>query len=490
MLAGGMLATPVAADDEIETTTEITQILAEPYAFVPVTFYVHTDTAAATTPGPCGTVKIFETTSGSPVEIASIEHPCDYTATLLHEFPDGFDLGTHSFVATYDPTPTVYANSESEPVDYVVGVAPSFISLWSDPGSPVEAHQSFILEAPVGVNTGNWTVDATVTFRRSGSTTPLCVVPVPESNLIRCTASIAAPGTYTITAEYSGNTWAEGSTSDPIEMIVTADQVHASGVGTSYTTFFPVDDGYRDELTMKGTRGEPIGVTIKVFSPGGSLLKTKTINQGSGAYSWDWSGRRADGSIYPEGEYKITQTLKDAFNTTKAYTHFVKLSKKKLTWHAHTITKKGTGFTVFGYEGDGSVAVDTTAGVVRLRSPNSFAGDWAAVGYQFTLNSGVTYKSITVSVYARRGLVAAEATRLGAQDFGDCAYSTGPWFEDCFDTWKTIGNASNTTQWYTTNTLTSTHRSGTKVRSMVSNRSSTTFVYKAKVTYKYSTLGY
>ncbi len=279
-------------------------------------------------------------------------------------------------------------------------------------------------------------------------------------------------------------------TSDPFDVVVQANSVHSSGLKVQYATFYPVKDGYKDTVSISGTRAEPISVTIKIYSPGGSLIKTQAIPSGTGGYAWAWNGRKADGTVLPEGKYKITQRLQDGIGAATTYTFYVSLSKKKLIWHSATVTKKGSAISTYGKVGNGSVAVNTSTGTLRLKAPAVFF-DEAGAGWQFTLPTALGYRNIAVQVDAAHPITAGGEVRLGAQNFADCAYSSsGTWYESCFDSWKSVGNALGGTQWYSTKVLTSTHRYGHAVRALLVAYGGTTYVYKARVSFQYSTLGY
>jgi len=51
-----------------------------------------------------------------------------------------------------------------------------------------------------------------------------------------------------------------------VSVTVTPDVgVSASGVGVSASTFYPVKDGYRDAVSIRGTLLEPATVAIKIL---------------------------------------------------------------------------------------------------------------------------------------------------------------------------------------------------------------------------------
>src|SRR5262249_5475256 len=160
------------------------------------------------------------------------------------------------------------------------------------------------------------------------------------------------------------NTWANGSNAQT-QLTIVPDTVHASP-SVQYTTFYPVKDSYRDTVAIRGTRDEPVSVSIKIYSPTGSLLKTASYASATTPYSYAWTGKNSGGTIYAEGKYKIVQTLKDAFGTTKVLTSYVTLSKKKLYTYTATISKLGSSVSAKGGFNGGSVTLSTASGYARL----------------------------------------------------------------------------------------------------------------------------
>jgi hypothetical protein len=394
--------------------------------------------------------------------------------------------GENLLFARFTSDNTTYLGSTTPTYTVTVGPEPSTTTV-SGPAT-TELHSAFTLIAQT--QSGTDEPNGTISFYKVGNATALCTLPIRSQDQRECTVQATALGTFGYYAVYTGGPTVSGSTSNTFNVTVTADTVHARSIVTQYTTFYPVTDTYRDTVKVSGIRDELISGTVKFHSPAGTLFKTVSIASGIGAFSYTWNGRNSAGTIYPEGKYKIIVTLKDAFNTTKTVTSYVTLSKKRLIWHSGTVTKKGSSFTASGHYGGGTVAVNTTSGYVRLRAPLVYT-DWAGAGWELTLPTAVSYKGITVRVYAKHAWIAGPATRLGSQSFTRCAYvATGEWSESCFDTWKDVGNSSGSLAWYSTSTLTSAHRSGTKVRLMVSCPGGTTYVYKARVAFQYATLGY
>jgi len=482
----GLFAAPALAAGELSTSITITSITADSQAaFIPTTFHITTTVEGISEPSPCPSlIKIYEIIDDTPVEVMSQEF-CAWGGSADLVYQAGFDLGTHTFKAAWviDPT-NHYASSESPTVDKTMVKTDSTTSLFADVSA--EVHTPTLLQAAVGAWTNAFATGATIKFYRSGSATPLCTVAARTDNMHTCTTTFATAGTYTMTAVYSGNTWVNGSTSDPVTLTVTPDTVHGTAT-IQYANFYPVTDGYRDALSISGTRSEQISVVARVYSPGGTLLKTYTKAAGAYPYAFSWNGRNSSGVILPEGRYKIVQVQKDAFNTTKTFTHYVNLSKKKLTTLTKVISKKGNAATAGGVSGTGVIYESTTSGYILMKPGSS---GWTGVGYQFTIPTATIYKSIKFRIYGKHGMTAPPST-IGMQNFSWCPYSSSTdWDEYCFDRLQTFGNTANSLAWYTTTGSLSTNKSGQIVRGMVSNTVGPAYVYKAEVVVTYQVLTY
>jgi hypothetical protein len=434
---------------------------------------------------PSGTVRWWQDREGGDIFLAQAdlvsgetEASAVMSATKLP--------GTYTVHAEFTSLNGSFTGSESAPYEVTVNRAPTTIQFGN--GEPevelgVDINLTTIPSAALFDDTGS------MAYYQVGNPTPLCTHDVEMYAADGCAVDPPPTlGTVQYYAEYLGGDLTAPATSETINVEIVPNGVNAHDVGLEYSTFYPIKDGYRDTVDVQGYRDEDASVEIKIYNPAGSLIKTASVPLGLADYAWAWNGRNGAGDVLPSGEYKVKQILTDAYDSTKTFTDFVTLSKKKLIWHSASITKDGDAFAASGKDGDGSVAVNKSAGVVRLRTPDGFGGDWSGVGYQFSLKDAVAYKGVKLSVYTTRDLVGGPSTQIGAQDFDDCAYSTGTWQEGCFDKWESI-DFSTTRIWTRTNALAERHFAGRKVRSMVSNGSGTTFIYKAKVTYKYATLG-
>jgi FlgD Ig-like domain len=476
-----------AAPGDISTSITITSITVDAQAaFIPTTFHVSMSTSISE-PAPCpASLKIYEVVDAVDVFVASNDDFCAYGGIADIVYQPGFDIGTHTFKAKWEIDPTNhYASSESPTAQLTVIKTDSFVNLGSG-FAPVEAHSTFTLETPVDAWTSKFAENTTVTVTRTGLDTPICVIPVVVENTMQCDMTFPTPGVYTLTGTYSGNTWSNGSNAQT-QVTVVADTVHASP-SVQYTTFYPVKDSYRDTVAIRGTRDEVVGVTIKVYSPSGSLLKTVSIASGTGAYNYNWNGRNSAGTIYASGKYKVVQTLKDGAGATKVVTSYVTLSKKKLYTYTKTITKKGSSVTAKGAAVGGKVTLSTTSGYAKLYAPTLFTS-WAGAGWELTLPSATIYKSFYVRVYGRHSGPMGD-TSVSAQNFASCPYVAGSsWDVSCFDAPAQLSSTSGTTlHYYKTANLSSSHRAGTKVRVSVSSYYGTTYIYKAQVVVTYQVL--
>jgi hypothetical protein len=488
LIADLVAVTPVAAAVQTTTTTAYADPATMAYG---VTFTVHAtvsaDGPASDGSSPYGTVKVWWVYSApyrSLVGSAPLAEGETQVSIPNLTLPTGANTVGVEFV---NDNPAFSANSGSGAFVVTVGPAPSTMTM-SGPTS-AELHEGFNLVWTL--TSPNHDSGGMTQIFRVGSPTALCTSLTGSQAASQCTVWPTTTGTFEYYGTYSGGDRSLGTTSNTVAVNVTPDALHASGLGVEYSTFYPVTDGYRDTVKIKGFREELITTTIRIYTSGGTLLKTQVVSQGIAAYAWAWNGRRSDGTIYPEATYRVVQTLVDAYGVSKAFTSYVTLSKKKLIWHAASQTKYGSSFSASGHTGAGTVAVNTTYHYVRLRAPDPYAGDWAGAGWQFSLVSGVAYRYVVVKVYAKHGQMFQDP-KIGAQNFTTCPYSsTGAWSETCFGALRSIGTGTNDVlRWYQTYSLPSVYRYGRTVRSMVTVRGGTVYVYKAAVSYQYATLGY
>jgi hypothetical protein len=239
-------------------------------------------------------------------------------------------------------------------------------------------------------------------------------------------------------------------------------------------------------VAIRGTRQEPILVAIKVYNSAGSAVRSASFARASGAYAYRWNGKNTAGTLLSSGQYKVVQTLTDAFGTKKTITHFVTLSRKKLVSYTKYVEKAGNLVSAKGAGSGGTVSTSSTSGLVKMSAGSS---GWALAGWEFTIPSATIYKSVTFQVYAKARVWAGPGTRIGMQNFVKCPRTTGTWYDTCFDGWRSIGNAEGTSAWYSSAAITSSaYRSGRYARGIIDVAQGTVYVYKARVKVVYQVL--
>jgi hypothetical protein len=223
-------------------------------------------------------------------------------------------------------------------------------------------------------------------------------VPLDSNGHGSLTVTWATPGSKRVQVAYAGDASFAPSGSASATLTVVANTARATGLGVTETTFYPLVDGWRDTVTVRGTRREPLSVSISVKNASGSVVRTFTARTASGPYAWAWNGRTSGGTALPAGVYTITQTLTDPYGShpRAVTTSKVTLSLRKISWSTVTLTAR-PGPRCFQFtSGDGVGAYSCgTAGALSLTGS---AGHWPGVGYQFTLPTGIGYRSIRVEV--------------------------------------------------------------------------------------------
>ena len=238
---------------------------------------------------------------------------------------------------------------------------------------------------------------------------------ISSGNLLVCNIGgiglVDPPLAVTVTAPSSGSpydvgvdaqvTWRQKQ--QPVYLAAVRDGrdlgVTASGVGVSYARFYPYKDGYRDTVAIRGTPGEPLSVTVKVYNGSGKKVRSWTLATRSAPWSINWNGRNASGTRLPAGTYKVVQRLRDEIGHTKSYTSYTKISNKRLYWSKATITKYGSQLSMSSHPGTGKVSTAKSAYSrgVWLASGN----ESAAVRYTFTLRSAKVYGALKFKVLGR-----------------------------------------------------------------------------------------
>ncbi len=477
-------AVPVAmADATIGTTTSLSAPTLDPKP-TGRTAQVTAHVTPSSGSGPSGTITLYDDNGGTRTKLDEQPVTADEAVFTL-----GADLSeqTYHLVASYGGDAT-FIGSDSEARTFIAGPRPtSTVPQLSGPHdvSGTFAQKGDVVTVTAKVDdagtTGNVSVAGNVTIQvdgvAKGSTTA-------NGELQLSTASWTI-GSHTVRAVYAGDGTDHAGSNGSVSINIVANVVEASGVGVQYATFYPYKDGYRDTVAIRGKRNEPISVTIRIYSPTGSKVRTYAIAMAAGVYSVAWNGRNTAGTALAAGKYKVVQTLRDALGSTRVVTSYTTLSKKRLYTQTTYVTKLGSAYSAKGADGGGSVTRSTTAGWAKLAAGSSGNG-FAAAGWELVLPSAKVYKSIAWQVYAKYPL-STSPTGIGMQNFVWCARSSS-WSDVCFDHWKGIGNSAYSARWYSTSGSIVTNRSGRYVRGIVEGVVATTWVYKVRVRVTYAVL--
>jgi hypothetical protein len=390
-------------------------------------------------------------------------------------------IGDHVYRASITETDH-FAAAESDPI--TIHVAKVATSSGIAIGGDLQTHHPLTLHANVGPTSpiaNPPQLSGTVTFR-DGAT---IVGSIDVGTSYEITLPSMTVGPHSLTVEYSGDAFYGGSTSAPQVVSITPDTVEATSVGIEYTSFYPVVDGYRDLDRIRGSRIEPLSVSIRIYNSSNGLVRSVSLARAAGAYSWAWNGRTSSGTLLAAGKYRVVQTLTDAFGTKKSFTSYATTSWKKLVSHTTYVTKAGSAISAKGTGGTAKLTLSTSTGVAKLATGSN---GFVIVGYQFTLPSATVYTSLAFQVYGRSYL-SAPPNEIAVQNFHVCPYSsTGAWNEACFERWRGMGTASGALAWTSVAASPTYDRYGRTVRGLVDASVGTVYVYKVRVKVTYATL--
>ncbi len=203
---------------------------------------------------------------------------------------------------------------------------------------------------------------------------------------------------------------------------VVLNTVNATGVGLSASAVYPIRDGWKDTVAIRGTRNESMAVAIRIYNSSGRLVRTVTYGRSGGAYSWAWNGRTAGGSLLAAGKYRVDQTLTDAYGASRLFRSYVTVSLRTMHWRSAAIyAVPGPRHWQYswGYPSSTiSAASSSTSSALTMASswlPSLGRYDWIGVGYQFTLPSASTYRSLSFQVMGRWS--GSTAPKLGLNDW-------------------------------------------------------------------------
>ena len=239
-------------------------------------------------------------------------------------------------------------------------------------------------------------------------------IPLDAGGRGSVTVTWTTPGAKSVDVSYAGDgSFAAPGTATAAPSVI-ANTARATGVGVSAATFYPIADGWRDAVTARGTRLEPLSVTIAVKNALGGVVRTFAVPKAAGPYAWSWNGRRSNGSALPAGRYAIVQTLTDPYGSRPrtVATSNVTLSLRKITW-TRVVLAPGPGPRCFQFSTGDGVGAYSCGSTGTLRIAGS-AGGWPGVGYQFRLPPASGYRSIRIEL---RGTSTGRRPTVGFHDW-------------------------------------------------------------------------
>ena len=425
-------SSPVSAPDLVPVTVQITPAPQEQDGFIPAAaVYVDGVFAGQGPIAPDGTVAFqLAMAPGTHSVYGSFSGFNDYEVSQSD--PISIDVGS---ATTTTLTSSKEPALQTESVTYTATVGGKF-------GSPTPA------DPPVG---GTLTITDTTTATVLGT-----LVVTAEARTLAVTTTLAI-GSHDLLAEYSG-AGLYGASSAPLTQTIQADlAVDATGVGISASAFYPVVDGYRDTILVRGSRHEPISAAIRIYSvTTGKLVRSVNLPSASDPYSWAWNGRSNAGTLQPAGKYRVVQTLTDSASNHLTVTAYTTISLKRLYFHSVTIAKNGDQYSIYGDPGNGSVSQSASsyARGVRLASGSS----WVAVSYAFTMPSATVYRTISFKVLGRSTNGTKSSIGIWNPGWGSYAYVSS------YSQAKAVGPGYG---WYTTSGPGSALHSGRTARAVV-----------------------
>ncbi len=369
---------------------------------------------------------------------------------VLTNYPSGQIFG-------YYPGNDLYESSVSEAVTQVLGSASS-ISLTSGL-NPQEVTKNVSLTATVSIVDGG-PAPAAGTMQLVDETTDTVLATLDVATGTQLTYSgLFSLGDHALKATYLGATTPGlvGPSSATLTQHVVVDQkVDASGFGLSYGTFYPVKDGYRDSVGVRGTLGEAASVSIKAVSVAtGKTVRTVSLGtRPVGAYAWTWNGTNSAGTRQAAGQYRVVQTVTDTVGNRLVSTQSLVLSKRAVAWKTRTITKNGAAYARWGGTGTVSTSKSSYTHGVYL----SAGGEWAAATYTLRIPSALAYRTVKFKVLGRSRSTDRAWIALWNPSLGSYLNL------DNYDRWARAGTAYGT---YPVSGTGSTHQKSHLVRGAV-----------------------
>jgi hypothetical protein len=203
--------------------------------------------------------------------------------------------------------------------------------------------------------------------------------------------------------------------------------------------YYPVKDGYKDRLTVEGTRNGEQTLNVKVRTAEGALVYEDSLPSASGDYQWTWNGH-LDGEVMPAGSYDVIAKLGETSPNTKVVTKRIFVRHDYVTWAKKRVSR--TGRQIWAWGRSRNALIGPTHGWptgVRLNSGKGFA----AVLYSFPVAKSpsniygwMSFQVLGKSPNKRKALIAIWNPKLGgALDLKnyDVAKKVGPQYR----WWKT-----------------------------------------------------
>lgn len=177
-------------------------------------------------------------------------------------------------------------------------------------------------------------------------------------------------GVHTITALYDAPPGYDDATSAPVTVTIAPDTAPTTSLALQYTTIYPVADGYRDSVAVRGQAAERLRITVRIYDSANRLKRTTAaIWKNAGSWSIVWDGKDSRKKVVPAGRYTVATTLVDTRGNTATIRKSITVSSRKVTWKTGTpVVVKGSKLTFFTIEGEPAGKLykspDYTGGIV------------------------------------------------------------------------------------------------------------------------------
>jgi hypothetical protein len=286
------------------------------------------------------------------------------------------------------------------------------------------------MEVPKGPHTKEFTVRARVQPKPDDGAGQFCMylrLRGPEDLSQRtgncdadgyATFNVSPPaGSWTIWAE-SGETPAFASSKSKSVEVRVVEELRDWGTAViAPSTFYPHPDGYRDTLTISGSRKVPLTTEIRVTSVAtDALMAERSFPSAASPYGWEWDGTASDGSDAPFGQYAISVTLSDGSWNEHQWNKEVTLSRKWVKWTQKSVALNGKQFSLVGRSRNATVSKKKSryANGVRLGSGKGSA----VVVYAFPVAKSTIYGRMKLEVRGRspnrhKAVIAIWSPKLG-----------------------------------------------------------------------------